>query len=500
MEHAFRGPEKVLSRFGTLDPAAIAAADPEEFTALCSRPPAIHRFPGSMAARLQAAGAHGRGRVRRRHRPALDRGDLRQGPAQAGAGAARFGKQKAQIFVALVAKQLGVRPEGWEEAAGDYALEGYRSVADVVGRGVAAEGPRVQAAEEGRGHAPKPERAADGSLKPSAGEHRPGGNARPHHRPWHQWSPAALDFTGPCRAPMSVDERCSCPRTHARCFLPRCCRTPPSSPWSSAERPTGSLTPEEVRQASEDAQVEPRHLKALLAHLSALGISVSVNATQQPRGRGRVAAQDRPPPRPRPRRPPPPAPRRPPPRRRAGQEGGRQEGAGEEGAATKAAADGRPSRSRCPRRRRRPRRQEDPARRPRRAVREGRQGRPDDRGGREVRDVRRLRRRRHRRARAAGHGRRRDRRPGQGLPQADRQGPAAQRRDGGRARQADRGRPLLRGEARQGRQDLARSSTRSSSGSPRTAAAPRTTCSRPTCASSSRWPSATPAAACSSST
>ena len=43
-----------------------------------------------------------------------------------------FGRQKAQIFVALVAKQLGVRPEGWEEAAGDYALEGYRSVADVV--------------------------------------------------------------------------------------------------------------------------------------------------------------------------------------------------------------------------------------------------------------------------------------------------------------------------------------------------------------------------------
>ncbi len=43
-----------------------------------------------------------------------------------------FGKQKAQIFVALLAKQLGVRPEGWEAAAGDYALDGYRSVADVV--------------------------------------------------------------------------------------------------------------------------------------------------------------------------------------------------------------------------------------------------------------------------------------------------------------------------------------------------------------------------------
>jgi uncharacterized HhH-GPD family protein len=43
-----------------------------------------------------------------------------------------FGKQKAQIFTALVAKQVGVRPDGWERAAGDYALEGYRSVADVV--------------------------------------------------------------------------------------------------------------------------------------------------------------------------------------------------------------------------------------------------------------------------------------------------------------------------------------------------------------------------------
>ena len=43
-----------------------------------------------------------------------------------------FGKQKSQIFVALLAKQLGVRPEGWEAAAGDYALDGYRSVADVV--------------------------------------------------------------------------------------------------------------------------------------------------------------------------------------------------------------------------------------------------------------------------------------------------------------------------------------------------------------------------------
>ena len=43
-----------------------------------------------------------------------------------------FGKQKAQIFVALLAKQLDVRPDGWEAAVGAYAEEGYRSVADVV--------------------------------------------------------------------------------------------------------------------------------------------------------------------------------------------------------------------------------------------------------------------------------------------------------------------------------------------------------------------------------
>ncbi|MEI2670568.1 MAG: hypothetical protein V9G13_05450 [Marmoricola sp.] len=54
MEHAFRGPAKLLERFGSLDPAAIAAADPERFVELASTTPAIHRFPGSMAAKIQA--------------------------------------------------------------------------------------------------------------------------------------------------------------------------------------------------------------------------------------------------------------------------------------------------------------------------------------------------------------------------------------------------------------------------------------------------------------
>lgn len=132
MERAFAGPAKVLERFGSLDPARIAEADPEEFAALCATPPAVHRFPGSMAGRLQALAAlvveEYDGDTARLWNEAADGRDLlRRVMAIPG-----FGKQKAQIFVALLAKQVGVRPEGWEAAAGAYAEEGYRSVADVV--------------------------------------------------------------------------------------------------------------------------------------------------------------------------------------------------------------------------------------------------------------------------------------------------------------------------------------------------------------------------------
>jgi uncharacterized HhH-GPD family protein len=132
MEHAFRGPAKVLERFGSFTPADLAAADPEEFAALCSTPPAVHRFPGSMAARLQELGRqieeNYQGHAERLWTEAEDAKDLNKRLL----ALPGFGAQKARIFVALLAKQLGVRPEGWEKVAGDYALEGYRSVADVV--------------------------------------------------------------------------------------------------------------------------------------------------------------------------------------------------------------------------------------------------------------------------------------------------------------------------------------------------------------------------------
>lgn len=135
MEHAFRGPAKVLDRFGSLEPARIAAADPEEFAALCSTPPAIHRFPGSMARRLQELAAlveeRYDGQAERLWTHAASGKDLLARVMELPG----FGKQKAQIFVALLAKQLDVRPEGWEAAVGAYAEPGYRSVADVVDAG-----------------------------------------------------------------------------------------------------------------------------------------------------------------------------------------------------------------------------------------------------------------------------------------------------------------------------------------------------------------------------
>ena len=132
MERAFAGPLKISQRFGTVDPGAIAAADPDTFADLCATPPAVHRYGRSMAGRIQALA-----------NVVVDEygGDAAAIWSDAPTGAellARlralpgFGEQKAKIFLALLAKQLGVAPKGWTKAAGDYAKKGYRSVADVV--------------------------------------------------------------------------------------------------------------------------------------------------------------------------------------------------------------------------------------------------------------------------------------------------------------------------------------------------------------------------------
>lgn len=137
METAFAGPKKIADRMGSFDAGDIADYDPDKFVALCSERPAIHRFPGSMAKRIQALA-----------QIIVDRYD---GDAAALwtagepdgnellrrlKGLPGFGEQKARIFLALLGKQYGVTPKGWQVAAGEFGQPGtYLSVADIVDAG-----------------------------------------------------------------------------------------------------------------------------------------------------------------------------------------------------------------------------------------------------------------------------------------------------------------------------------------------------------------------------
>jgi uncharacterized HhH-GPD family protein len=135
MERAFAAPAGLAARLHVdrLDPAAIAAHDPEALVAVFTGPPALHRYPAAMAGRVQALAAL----VVERYGgdAAALWGDVPDGAALLRRLTALpgFGTQKAQIFVALLGKQCGVTPPGWREAAGSYGEEGSsRSVADVV--------------------------------------------------------------------------------------------------------------------------------------------------------------------------------------------------------------------------------------------------------------------------------------------------------------------------------------------------------------------------------
>jgi uncharacterized HhH-GPD family protein len=136
MEWAFSGPYTIAQRLGAddLHASEIAAYDPDGFAALLSAKPAVHRYPGSMAKRIQQL-----------CRYLVDHYDGDAGAVWRDAGTGEellkrlnalpgFGKQKSQIFLALLGKQFGVTPEGWREAAGAYGEEGsFRSVADITG-------------------------------------------------------------------------------------------------------------------------------------------------------------------------------------------------------------------------------------------------------------------------------------------------------------------------------------------------------------------------------
>lgn len=135
LEKAFVGPYRLAERLGTdrLEATAIAEHDPSEFSTIFATPPAIHRFPGSMAERTQklarAVADEYDGDASKIWTDAKDGKDLFARLS----GLPGYGKQKAQIFVALLGKQFGVQPAGWREAAGVYGEVGsFRSVADIL--------------------------------------------------------------------------------------------------------------------------------------------------------------------------------------------------------------------------------------------------------------------------------------------------------------------------------------------------------------------------------
>jgi len=132
IQWAFRGPATLRARFGHFDPVRIAAMTEDEVVAVARQKPAVHRFPVAMARRLHALAVV----VNDRYGGMADTlwttaptGDelyerLRELPG--------FGAEKAQIFVALLAKRFGMRPPGWEAAAGVFADTTPRSVADIA--------------------------------------------------------------------------------------------------------------------------------------------------------------------------------------------------------------------------------------------------------------------------------------------------------------------------------------------------------------------------------
>ena len=132
MEWAFTGPHTLKTLLGHLDPKKIADMDPEEFLTVCLEKPAIHRFPKAMAQRIQGVcrvlADKYKGKAENIWRDVDDADELfrrlREFPG--------YGEEKAQIFVALLAKRFDVAPKGWKKTAGVFSDSKPRTVADIT--------------------------------------------------------------------------------------------------------------------------------------------------------------------------------------------------------------------------------------------------------------------------------------------------------------------------------------------------------------------------------
>lgn len=131
MTWAFRGPQTLLDRLGTIDAKEIAALDPDELVAAFTTRPALHRYPAAMARRTHELCVF----VTRRYDG--DPAQIWRGARSADAVLDRlrelpgFGDEKAKILLAVLGKRFGRRPAGWEQAAAPFSDDQPRSVADV---------------------------------------------------------------------------------------------------------------------------------------------------------------------------------------------------------------------------------------------------------------------------------------------------------------------------------------------------------------------------------
>ena len=160
MEWAFRGPLELQRRLGApLEAATIADMDGEKLREVFSEKPALHRYPGSMAERVQQlcvalVDRHG-GRAEDVWRPGQSAAEvfanIRELPG--------YGEQKARIFLSILGKRLGVAPEGWTEHAGDYGQPGHRSIADVDGPGAIEKVREYKQAQKAKAKASKAPKA-----------------------------------------------------------------------------------------------------------------------------------------------------------------------------------------------------------------------------------------------------------------------------------------------------------------------------------------------------
>jgi uncharacterized HhH-GPD family protein len=124
VQKAFAGPYELRRRIGSLDAATIAGMDPEALATAFRTPPALHRFPGSMATRVRdlcavIATTYG-GDAARVWTDAADARDLHARLI----ALPGIGEMKAGTIVSLLGKQLGVRPAGWEALVPDHPTLG----------------------------------------------------------------------------------------------------------------------------------------------------------------------------------------------------------------------------------------------------------------------------------------------------------------------------------------------------------------------------------------